>query len=395
MSSATAPRPGPERDPGSETGAGLGTEAGTGPETEAGTEAGTGPETEAGTDSTTPTARPESALSLPLETVAAAAPGPAVAVVAVRAGESRLLCRGASAATRFELGSVTKTFTALLLAEAVARGEAGHDDPIAGRLPAAAVPEGYGDRITLAHLASHTAGLPVLPPGLLLRAVPRFYTNPYEDFTPEHLLHALSQTRVRRPPGERVRYSNFGVGLLGRLLSDAAGAPYGEVLATRVLTPLGLADSTCDPGLPQATGHWHGRPRPPWRIPGLPGAGALRSSARDLRRYLEVLLSPPPEAGEALRTALHDVTRPRATAPGGDRMCLAWKARTHTARDGGAFELLFHSGGTRGFTSFAGFCPAARTGLAAVTNSSPTLRGTFIRTAYRTLRDLSAEAPTR
>ncbi|MFH0243047.1 serine hydrolase domain-containing protein [Streptomyces sp. HK10] len=384
MSSDTASRPGPEREPG------------TGPDTEAGPDTGTDTGTDAGTDTETPTAaQPESALSLPLETVAAAAPGPAVAVVAVRAGESRLLCRGASAATRFELGSVTKTFTALLLAEAVARGEAGHDDPIAGRLPAAAVPEGYGDRITLAHLASHTAGLPVLPPGLLLRAVPRFYTNPYEGFTPDHLLHALSQTRVRHPPGQRVRYSNFGVGLLGRLLSDTAGTPYGEALATRVLTPLGLADSTCDPELPQATGHWHGRPRPPWRIPGLPGAGALRSSARDLRRYLEVLLSPPPEAGETLRTALHDVTRPRATSPGGDRMCLAWKARTHVARDGGDFDLLFHSGGTRGFTSFAGFCPAARIGLAAVTNSSPTLRGAFIRTAYRTLRDLAAETPTR
>ncbi|MGY1452325.1 serine hydrolase domain-containing protein [Streptomyces sp. SS8] len=384
MSSDTASRPGPEREPGPDTS----------PDTEAAT--GAGPDTATDTtDNEVPTSRPESALSLPLETVAAAAPGPAVAVVAVRAGESRTLCRGASAATRFELGSVTKTFTALLLAEAVARGELGHDDPIAGRLPPAAVPEGYGDRITLAHLASHTAGLPVLPPGLLARAVPRFYTNPYEGFTPDHLLHALSQTRVRHPPGQRVRYSNFGVGLLGRLLSDAAGAPYGEALATRILTPLGLADSTCDPELPQATGHWHGRPRPPWRIPGLPGAGALRSSARDLQRYLEVLLSPPPEADEALRTALHDVTRPRATMPGGDRMCLAWKARTHTARDGGDFDLLFHSGGTRGFTSFTGFCPAARVGLAAVTNSSPTLRGTFIRTAYRTLRDLAAEIPAR
>ncbi|MDG9702781.1 serine hydrolase [Streptomyces sp. DH37] len=334
-------------------------------------------------------------LSLPLEAVAAAAPGPAVAVVAVRADESRLLCRGSSAATRFELGSVTKTFTALLLAEAAARGEVGVDDPIADHLPAAAVPEGYGGRITLAHLATHTSELPVLPPGLLFRAVPRLYTNPYETFTPDHLLRALSQTRVRRPPGTRVRYSNFGVGLLGRLLADAAGTTYERALAARVLEPLGLADSTCDPDLPQATGHWHGRPRPPWRIPGLPGAGALRSSARDLQRYLEVLLSPPPEAGDALRTALHDVTRPRVTAPGGDRMCLVWKTRTHDARDGGTFDLLFHSGGTRGFTSFTGFCPAARTGLAAVTNSSPTLRGAFIRTAYRTLRDLAAEAPAR
>ncbi|MTE20345.1 serine hydrolase [Streptomyces sp. TRM43335] len=330
-----------------------------------------------------------------METVAEATAAPAVAVVALRGGESGTLCRGASDATRFELGSVTKTFTALLLAETVARGEVRLDDPVAAHLPPAAVPEGHGDRITFAHLATHTAGLPTLPPGLLLEALPRWYTNPYETFTDEHLVRALSHTRVRRPPGVRVHYSNFGVGLLGRLLGTVAGTSYEDALAARVLEPMGLVDTTCDPTLPQATGHLRGRPRPPWRIPGLPGAGALRSSARDLRRYLEALLCPPPEFGDTLRTALREVTLPRVVAPGGDRMCLVWKARTYRAHDGGAFELLFHSGGTRGFTSFVGFCPAARTALAAVTGTTPTVRATFIRTAHRVLRDLTAEVPTR
>ncbi|WP_425583555.1 serine hydrolase domain-containing protein [Streptomyces macrosporus] len=325
--------------------------------------------------------------------------------MALRAGESATLCRGAAPDTRFELGSVTKTFTALLLADMAARGEVGLDDPIGAHLPRALLPhallpdaflpEGHGDRITLTHLATHTAGLPRLPPGLMLMALPRWYTNPYETFTPDHLLRALPRTRVRRPPGTRVRYSNFGVGLLGRLLADAAGTDYGDALASRVLEPLGLEDTTCDPSLPQATGHLRGRPRPPWLIPGLPGAGALRSSARDLRRYLEALLSPPPAVGETLRTALYEVTRPRVTEPGGDRMCLVWKRRTLPADDGGTHDLLFHSGGTRGFTSFAGFSPTARTALAALANGSPTLRGTFIRTAYRVLRGLTVETPSR
>ncbi|HZG05695.1 MAG TPA: serine hydrolase domain-containing protein [Streptomyces sp.] len=334
-----------------------------------------------------------SALGGLLETVAAAAPGPAVAVVAVRAGGPALLCRGADLATRFELGSVTKTFTALLLAEMAARGEVRHDDPIGAHLPASAVPRGHGDRITLTHLATHTAGLPRLPPGLLRLALPRWYTNPYGAFTAGHLLRALPRTRVRRPPGTRVHYSNFGVGLLGHLLAEAAGADYADVLAARVLEPLGLTDTTCDPSLPQATGRLRGRPRPPWRIPGLPGAGALRSSARDLGRYLEALLSPPDDLGDPLRTALHDVVRPRVTEPGGDRMCLAWKLRTLPAHGGGTHDLLFHSGGTRGFTSFVGFSPTARTALAALTNSGPTLRGTFIRTAYRVLREATVETP--
>lgn len=338
---------------------------------------------------------PETALSLPLETVADAADAPAAAVVALRADDSGTLCRGASAATRFELGSVTKTFTALLLAEMAARGEVRLDDPVAAHLPPAAVPEGHGDRITFAHLATHTAGLPALPPGLLPTALTRWYTNPYGAFTAEHLLRALTHTRVRRPPGTRVRYSNFGVGLLGHLLAGVAGTSYEDLLAARVLEPMGLADTTCDPALPQATGHLRGRPRPPWLIPGLPGAGALRSSARDLKRYLEALLCPPPELGDSLRTALREVLLPRAVTPGGDRVCLVWKARTYRAHDGGTFELLFHSGGTRGFTSFVGFSPAARTALAAVTNTTPTVRGTFIRTAHRVLRDLTAELPTR
>ncbi|PJE96552.1 penicillin-binding protein [Streptomyces carminius] len=345
--------------------------------------------------------------------VADAASGPAVAVVAVRAGEPAMLCRGATEATRFELGSVTKTFTALLLAESVARGEVRADEPIAGRLPGPAVPRGLGDRITFEHLATHTAGLPRLPPGLPRRALPRWFTNPYETFTPEHLLRSLPRVRVRRPPGERVRYSNLGVGLLGQLLGEAAGTGpadrsgpagqtdptgYAAALTARVLAPLGLADTTCDPEVPQATGHFHHRPRPPWRIPGLPGAGALRSSPRDLLRYLTALLDPPDGPARipgTLRTALHDVTRPRVTEPGGDRVCLVWKSRLLTAADGAPRELLFHSGGTRGFTSFAGFSPTTGTALAALTNGSPTLRGTFIHTAYRALRELTLEAPPR
>ncbi|MEE1941364.1 serine hydrolase domain-containing protein [Streptomyces sp. TRM 70361] len=345
-----------------------------------------------------------------LAAVADTASGPAAAVVAVRAGEPAVLCRGVTEATRFELGSVTKTFTALLLAELAARGEVRADEPIAGRLPGLAVPRGLGDRITFEHLATHTAGLPRLPPGLLRRALPRWFTNPYETFTPEHLLRSLPRVRVRRPPGERVRYSNLGVGLLGQLLGEAvrAGHPdltghpdptgYAAALTARVLAPLGLADTTCDPELPQATGHFHHRPRPPWRIPGLPGAGALRSSPRDLLRYLTVLLDPPDGPAQipgTLRTALHDVIRPRITEPGGDRVCLVWKSRLLTADDGTLRELLFHSGGTRGFTSFAGFSPTTGTALAALTNGSPTLRGTFIHTAYRTLRELALETPPR
>ncbi|GAA0371226.1 serine hydrolase domain-containing protein [Streptomyces blastmyceticus] len=314
----------------------------------------------------------------------------AVAVAAVRGEECAVLCRGpAEPGTRFEVGSLTKTFTALLLAELVARGEVHYADPVDRYLPSA-VP---GPPITLLHLATHTAGLPRLPPGLIGReARAAWFSNPYAAFTSADLLAALPRTRLHHRPGTRVRYSNYGVGLLGHTLARAAGGDYAELLTERVLAPLGLTDTDCDPYRPQALGHWHGRPRPPWLIPGLPAAGALRSSARDLLRFLLALLAPdradltglPP----SLRAALADVQRPRLALPRtGNRVCLVWNLRPRGGR-----PLLHHSGGTRGFSAFAGFLPGSGCALAALADTAPTPLAPFIQAAYGTLCALDGSA---
>ncbi|MGP3970843.1 serine hydrolase domain-containing protein [Streptomyces sp. 6N223] len=340
-----------------------------------------------------------------LEPVAAAAAATdaraAVVVVAETADETATLCRGftdrtmtaaVTDRTRFEIGSVTKTFTALLLAEMAARGELRLDDLVSSRVPPGAAPRGaYGGRCTLEQLATHTSGLPSLPSALIRSALPSWFANPYARFAPDRVWPALAGTRIRRPPGARVRYSNFGAGLLGRLLTEEAATDYGTLLRARVLDPLGLADTSPDPGLPQATGHAHGRPRPPWLIPALPGAGALRSSARDLLHYLRALTDPDgcAPSGSTLRAALREVVQPRERAPGGPELCLAWTRRalpTHV--------VFFHSGATRGFTTFTGFSldPAVR--VVALTNSGPTLRNRFVQASYLLLRALARHAPT-
>lgn len=314
----------------------------------------------------------------------------AVAVVAVQGDERAVLVRGpVDASTRFEIGSLTKTFTALLLAEMVAAREVRYDDSIDRYLPRGSIP---GPPITLLHLATHTSGLPRLPPGMFSRAVRTcptgWFSNPYADFSAADLAAALRRTGPRRRPrpGARVHYSNFGVGLLGHVLAHAAGGEYADLLAARVLTPLGLGDTDGDPDRPQAIGHWHGRPRPPWRIPGLPGAGALRSSARDLLTYLTALLAPATVGLPSLRAALHDVQRPRLTMPDtGNGLCLIWNLRRRRAG-----PLLHHCGGTRGFTAFAGFLPHSGTALAAVTATSPTLTSAFTQTAYEALCALAS-----
>ncbi|WP_223833132.1 serine hydrolase domain-containing protein [Streptomyces venezuelae] len=327
-----------------------------------------------------------------LDAVRATAPGASAVALAVRRSPDRaLLTTGTTSRdggvpadpdTRFEIGSLSKTFTALLLAEMVARGEVAYDDPITRFLPRSAAPRPRGAPITLLHLATHTSGLPRLPPGFLRTAAPAWYSNPYEGYDAASLQRALSRTRPRAAPGTRVRYSNFGVGLLGDLLTRAAGAgDFAPLLADRVLRPLGLTHTSCTTDQPQAAGYWHGRARPAWQMAALPAAGMVRSTARDLLTTLDALRDPttaPATVPRTLRTALADVTRPRIALPRTDRrIALVWNIRPRPDRD-----LYHHSGGTRGFTAFAGFSPQADVALVALANTGPTLSGAFIQRAY-------------
>jgi CubicO group peptidase (beta-lactamase class C family) len=314
-----------------------------------------------------------------VEHLPSAVPGATGVAVAVRRDGRDLVLVGGTAGrddprpvtgrTRFELGSLTKTFTGLLLAVMADAGEVDPADPVRRHLPVGAVPH-LGRDVTLEGLATHTAGLPRLPPGLALRAVPRWRTNPYRDFAAADFAAALRRTRSRAPG--RYRYSNTGGALLGEALAAAAGRPYAELLAERVLRPLHLTDTDCSTSA-QVTGHLRGRPRPPWEIPGMPAAGALRSSALDLLRYLTAHL--PPQAGPLGRAAA-EATRPRASA-GDHDVCLVWNLRRRAGR-----ELLFHSGGTRGCTAFAAFSPTTGTAFAALANAGWTVRGSFVQRAY-------------
>ncbi|MEV1026002.1 serine hydrolase domain-containing protein [Streptomyces sp. NPDC050264] len=348
-----------------------------------------------------PTAAPQ------LQALLAAAPSAsAIAVGLHHKGRRALLVHGATAhhdgvpvdaATRFELGSVTKTFTALLLAEQAARGELRHHDPVIRHLPPGTRPPPGGTAISLTHLATHTSGLPRLPPGLMRAAVPHLFTNPYAAFTSADALHALSRARLRSRPGTRMRYSNFGVGILGHALTGAAGAQdYASLLDARILRPLGLHDTDCGGAAPDGasyvTGYRHHSPRPPFHIPGMPAAGAVRSSVGDLLTFTEALLAPDsavqdPARPAPLRAALHDTTRPRlAIRHGTQQLSLIWNVRPR--RDGS--RIYHHSGGTPGCTVFAGFSPQQRVAVVALANCAPGRGNDLIQQAYNTLLRLGA-----
>jgi CubicO group peptidase (beta-lactamase class C family) len=320
-------------------------------------------------------------------------PGAAAAVV--RGGDAAVLAVGrrrrgrpepVDPHTPFATGSVTKTFTALLLAEAAARGEVGRTDPYRDHLPPSARPPAGVDAPTLDDLATHTAGLPRVPPNLFPRAAAHWLSDPYGGYGRDRLLRAAARARPRRDRAVP-RYSTFGVGLLGQLLADTAGTDYPVLLAERVLRPLGMADSGAAPGAgdaPEAAcGHRRGRPVAPWRFDALAGAGAVWTSAADMLAYLRAHIDPAGASPPPLADALAAVAEPLRPAGGragakGTSLALVWNHRVVRGE-----TLLWHTGGTGGFTVYAAFSPTARAGAAILGNATPTHRQPVVNAGRR------------
>ena len=271
----------------------------------------------------------------------------------------------------FEIGSITKVFTSLLLAIAVERGELGPDDPLVEHLPRGTrVPMRGGRPITLTHLATHTSGLPRLPPGFLLSAI-RHRNDPYARLSTEDVLVALGKSRLRARAGERFRYSNLGGGLLGIALAHAAATDYETLVRERITTPLRLTDTVITlnedrrgrlaPGT-----KWRGGPAGLWSIPGLTGAGALRSTAADLLTFVRAQMGTLPDVPQELAEAIRSSHRERAS--GGRftprmRVALGWLL-VGVGRQ--KPQIAMHNGGTGGYRSFAGWAPDGGHGVVAL-----------------------------
>lgn len=192
--------------------------------------------------------------------------------------------------TAFEIASVTKVFTALVLAEMVQHGEAALDDPVAGYLPAAIrVPKRNGRQITLVDLATHTSGLPPQPPGLtgLDDSIARTYSL-------DQLYSSLSGYRLTRDIGSEWEYGNFGIALLGQALAGRTGCDYEALLRARVTGPLGLSSTSTVPaslGANVAVSHDSDlHPIEHLALGALAPAGAMVSSANDLLTLLGACL---------------------------------------------------------------------------------------------------------
>ena len=149
----------------------------------------------------------------------------------------------------FEIGSITKTFTSLLLADGAVRREWALATPVRDLLPAdASVPSRDGVEIALEHLATHTSGLPNAPIPIVAGSVEMLRgRDPYARITSDGLLHALGTAKLKRTPcSGPVHYSNLGVGILGAALANACGMSFADLVAARICGPLGLMDIVTD-----------------------------------------------------------------------------------------------------------------------------------------------------
>lgn len=267
--------------------------------------------------------------------------------------------------TVFEIGSITKVFTSLLLTEMVTRSEVALDDPVSKYLPDnVKMPSRNGKQITFLDLATYTSGLPRIPDG-----IPSFGDNPYASYTVEQLYSFLSNHVLRFEPGTHYEYSNLGFGLLGHVLALRANASYEDLVVSRICTPLGLEDTrislTGSMRERLAQGHQSIlKATSNWDLPTLAGAGALRSTSNDLVKFMRAACLS--DAGAPLRPAFDLLLQTRrATDKPNEMVGLGWFART-----GNDDEIVWKDGETGGYASFVGFSTRRRAGAVVLSNST-------------------------
>lgn len=266
-----------------------------------------------------------------------------------------------NADTLFQIGSVTKTFTATLLAEAIDAGHVTPGMPVANLLRGYKIPARDRKVINLGELAMQDSGLPRLPSNL----APTDPADPYADYDATKLKAFLAGYKLPRDPGAKYEYSNLGFGLLGFALAQHAHMPYAELVKTHVLKPLGMTSSSATFALPLAprwaTGHdANGGPAQPWHLGVLAGAGAINSTGADMLRYLKANMG---RGHAALQRAMHVAQRARRQIGANERIGFAWMTR-HT-KDG---DVVWHNGMMGGYASFMGFTGDGKQGVVILTN---------------------------
>lgn len=261
----------------------------------------------------------------------------------------------------FEIGSVSKTMTAALLADLLARGQGSLDDPFAAWLPPGTpMPVFQGQPILLRHVVTHTSGLPALPSRLVVATV----TDPYAGLDEEGLLASLADVQLTQAPGVEFEYSNFASMLLSYAVARRAGDDFEQVLKQRLFAPLGMRGAYIKQppaGIRALVGHsGNGLEAPAWHFaPNLGGVGGVRATLQDMVCYVQGGLGmiDAPITPSLLRTHLQVSDDPP--------MGMNW-IRTQVKER----TVMSHEGGTGGFSSFVSIDPERQRGVVILSDTS-------------------------
>jgi serine-type D-Ala-D-Ala carboxypeptidase/endopeptidase len=278
--------------------------------------------------------------------------------------------------TAFEIASVTKVFTALLLADMVQRGEVALDDPVAKYLPAdVKLPERNGRAITLSDLATHTSGLPFMPD-----TTPVFSDSPATKYISAQLYEFLARYRLSRDIGSDWDYSNINYWLLSEALAHRAGLDYETLLRTRVLARLKMQNTaiTVPPRIKAKLAVGHNavlQPAPPFSALSvyaiMPAAGGLVSTVNDLLTFLSATMG---YQRSPLTPAMATMLATRRPISKAKEQALGWVVEMDSSgTDDNSSEknddpLILHDGGSWGYASCVAWDPKSRVGVVVLSN---------------------------
>lgn len=267
----------------------------------------------------------------------------------------------------FEIGSISKTFTGIIVADEVIKGKMKLSDPISDYLSEyTKVPTRNDTSITIKDVATHTSSLPRMPDNF----APANPNNPYADYTIKMAYDFISNLELTRDIGERYEYSNLALGMLGHILELQYDKDYETIMVERIANPLGMDNTRIvfTPSMKKhlAKGHNNGEEVENWDLPALAGAGAIRSSSVDMVKYLQANMgvhkTPLYEAMQlSHKTAYEDEGQKF-------KIGLTW----HYRNDG---EIIQHGGATGGYRAFAGFIKGTERGVVVLTNSTEGISG--------------------
>ena len=263
--------------------------------------------------------------------------------------------------TLYEIGSLSKTFTATMLAQMVVNQKARLSDPAGNYLPDSVV---FPTNITLNHLASHISGLPRMPGNFFFYQ--KSADNPYQYYTPDALYAFLNQAKFINGPGEKYGYSNLGYGILGHILGRLSGGNYETMMKDSIFEVLGM-ETTCitlsealSANLAQA--HSEGKEVPYWDWTDVfQGTGGIRSCVHDLLIYLNAQMGIEPTR---LHTAMQMTHQSVFQIDKRLSVGLGWHLMNESEN-----TLVWHNGGTGGSQSFMAFDKDKKRGMVLLVNT--------------------------